>query len=66
MKKILKLEIIAEIEIDTDYYPNDIDDQGIINIEKEHWHEWILDENVNMIKEFLSIKDKKERNAYGG
>ena len=57
-KKIVRVEVIAEMEVDTDWYP-DWCDEGITNkdikkIESESWLEWIGD---NLISEKISVRD---------
>lgn len=42
-KKILTVTIVAEVEIDTDWYNSEISDEGIKNIEGGSWLDWIGD-----------------------
>lgn len=53
MKKILRVELIAEMEIDTTWYDED-DDESIIRSEKSVAHEWVLS---NVIKERYTLKN---------
>ena len=52
-KKILRIEIVAEMEVDTDWY-GDLDDEGIKNFEGSNWIEWIGD---NYISEKITLGD---------
>ena len=53
-KKKLTITLVAEIEIDTDWY-EDKTDKGIIEIEKKQWVEWI---GASLIKEeIILLKD---------
>jgi len=53
-KKIIRAEIIAEIEVDTEWYGPDISDETILTLEKNNWQEWIVD---RVVSEKLTIKD---------
>jgi hypothetical protein len=53
MKKILRVELIAEMEIDTTWY-DDQDDESIIKSEKEIAHEWAFS---NIVKERYTLKN---------
>jgi hypothetical protein len=52
MKKKLTITLVAEIEIDTDWY-EDKTDKGIIETEKNNWAEWIT--GANLIKEEITL-----------
>lgn len=52
-KKILKVTIVAETEIETDMYAG-LTDEGIKNIEGANWLDWILD---NVISEKIELLD---------
>lgn len=69
MKKILKIEIVAEIEVDTDWYDPVEDWDGItarenikdiekhiLKVEKQNYPEWILDGHI--VSDKLTIRDK--------
>jgi hypothetical protein len=53
-KKILRVTVVAEYEIDTDWYAADLNEEGIKNIEGENWYEWILD---NIKSEKIELLD---------
>ncbi len=53
-KKILRFEIVAEMEIDTEWYNNESDEK-IIEIEKGNTDPTIMD---HIISEKLTIRDK--------
>ena len=55
MKKIIRAEIIAEIEVDTDWYGEVVSNETILELEKTNWQEWIVD---HVIVEKLFITDK--------
>jgi len=56
MKKIVRVEVAAEIEIDTEWYGTGTDrsDETILELEKNNWQEWIVD---HVVSEKLSIRD---------
>jgi len=59
MKKIVRVEIVAEIETDTSWYEDpikDATDEEIIICESEQYHEWIED---HIISEKITVRDKK-------
>ena len=56
MKKIIRLELIVETEVDSDWYEDSLDDEGILSIETENYPEWIFD-NSDFIDEKLTIRD---------
>ena len=59
MKKIVRVEVTAELEVDTSWYTedgSDASDEEIIEAEKENWQEWIHDSIIN---EKISIRNKK-------
>jgi hypothetical protein len=53
-KKILRVEVIAEMEVDTDWYDG-LNEEGIINVEGNNWIEWIGD---NYISEKITLREK--------
>lgn len=53
MKKIVRVEIISECVVDTDWY-EDSSDEGMIKDERAHSHEWVLD---NILSQKVTIKD---------
>jgi hypothetical protein len=53
-KKILRVEVIAEMEVDTDWYDG-LTDEGIINVEGNNWIEWI---GENRISEKITLREK--------
>ena len=42
-KKIIRVSVVAEVVVDTDWYVDEITDEGIKNIEGATWQEWIGD-----------------------
>ena len=60
MKKIVRVEIVAELEIDTDWYPKGYTDEQILDDEKHNWHEWV---HENYISDEFSIRDKKDKKS---
>ena len=55
-KKIITVELVAEMEVDTSWYEDDTDD-GIVEAEKYNYQEWIAD---HIISEEVSIRDADE------
>jgi hypothetical protein len=55
-KKIVRVEVVAEQEVDTEWYEDNTDD-GIIEAEAENWQEWIVD---NVVSEEVTIRDVDE------
>lgn len=55
MKKIVRVELVAEVEVDTDWY-DDKSEEGMIKIEENHFNEWILDEIVSHKISFRDLK----------
>jgi len=53
VKKIVRVELIAEVEVDTDWY-EDSTEEGMIKDENNHFHEWDL-EKIKSTK--ISVKD---------
>ena len=56
-KKIVTVKIVAEIEVDSEWYDNG-SDEGIKEAESDNWIEWI-DEHI--ISEEISVKDRDEK-----
>ena len=54
-KKIIRLEIVAEMEVNTDWY-DDSSDESIMEHEKNSWIEWI---GEKYISEKITIHEKK-------
>jgi hypothetical protein len=61
MKKIIRVTVVAEIEVDTDMFADDITDEGIKNIEGENWPEWITDILCDIKSEKIEIFDPEDR-----
>ena len=59
MKKIITIKLIAELEIDSDYYV-DKNDNTILEVEKENFDEWLAEMQVfQVISTEFSIRDVK-------
>jgi len=57
MKKLIRVTVVAECEIDDACYDKEnITDEEIIKIESGFWPEWILD---NIKSEKVEVKDVK-------
>ena len=56
-KKIVRVEVIAEMEVDTDWYGNGktVTDNEIKKAEGDNWIEWIGDNFI--ISEKISVRD---------
>jgi hypothetical protein len=63
-KKIVTVKIVAEIEVDSDWYDDSLTDEGIKNIEGNNWIEWIGDHvpyhHIQTISEDISIRDVED------
>lgn len=54
-KKVIKVEVVAEIEVDAEFYEGMSNDE-IATLEMENWQEWILE---NVISDKITVTDKK-------
>lgn len=55
MKKLIRVTVVSEIEVDADEYENMSNDE-IIDAEKQYWQEWILD---HVVSERIAVTDMK-------